>query len=124
MLMASHFRGAAGRTTLNLSHPIDDPHNLDAVREQPVENKPPLEAKVEPAVRSCRVDLARDVLCGSRVDSFLNPLTVATRREWSAVNDSDLEEDFFQVILSKRRPNRASHLFALFCFGHTLFDAF
>jgi hypothetical protein len=34
-----------------------------------------------------------------------------------------LEEDFFQVIRGKRRPNRASHLFALFCFGNALFDA-
>lgn len=70
------------------------------------------------------MDLARDVLCGSRVDSFLNPLAVTTRRERSTVNDSDLEEDVLQVILSKRRSNRASHLFALFHFGHTLFDAF
>jgi hypothetical protein len=30
-----------------------------------------------------------------------------------------LEEDFFQVIFGKRRPNRARRLFVLLSFAHT-----
>jgi hypothetical protein len=50
-------------------------------RKKSMEDEPPLELKVEPAVRSCGVDLAWDMLRGSRVDSSLNLFTVATRRE-------------------------------------------